>query len=118
MKEQTTILIAEDSDELRDAYQDEFGGIYQLIFAKDGSEALDCLRNGLRPDLIISDLRMPILSGDKFIRSAQSENLISCPLIVASSAYDGKLVAEQVQADLFVEKVNLKHMRCHSIGSE
>ncbi len=58
-----SILFVDDADTTRDAYAMfvEWSG-YEAIVAGDGREACELAR-ALKPDLIVMDLNMPVLSG-------------------------------------------------------
>ncbi len=45
---------------------------FKVDTAKDGQEALDKLKKGLKPDLIITDLNMPRMDGFEFIKNART----------------------------------------------
>ena len=57
-----TLLIAEDTDEIRYFLRDLFSPRYQVILASDGLEAEDNLKLTL-PDLVLSDVIMPGKTG-------------------------------------------------------
>lgn len=44
---------------------------YEVTSAVNGQEALDKLKAGLKPKLILTDLNMPVLDGLSFIREAR-----------------------------------------------
>ncbi len=59
-----TILIVDDDDDVREILAEtleEFG--YRVIRAGSGEEALLCLDHDQEPDMIITDVRMPGMSG-------------------------------------------------------
>jgi DNA-binding NtrC family response regulator len=59
-----TILVAEDSpDLLRMLCLVLEGSGHQVIPARDGEEAVRLVREGLRPDVFVSDFRMPGTTG-------------------------------------------------------
>ena len=49
----------------------KFSG-FNVEIASDGFQALDKLKAGLKPDLIITDINMPRMNGLEFIKSARS----------------------------------------------
>jgi CheY-like chemotaxis protein len=82
------ILLVEDDEIVRRAVQMvlEWEG-YQVDCAANGQEALDLLRAGQRPGLILLDVMMPVLDGEEFRREQKRDpNLASIPVIVVSAA--------------------------------
>ncbi|MFY9552180.1 MAG: response regulator [Thermoanaerobaculia bacterium] len=58
---------------------------YLAIGASNGAEALQKIRSGKRPDLILLDLEMPILSGWEFLAVREGDPmLLMIPVIVLS----------------------------------
>ena len=58
---------------------------YEANGAVNGADALQKIRNGKRPDLILLDLDMPILSGTEFLTVRESDPLLlMIPVIVLS----------------------------------
>lgn len=54
--------------------------------AVDGNEALTLIRKGLRPDLILLDLRMPRMNGIQFYNHTRSiPDVVNIPIILTSS---------------------------------
>jgi CheY-like chemotaxis protein len=83
-----SILLVEDDEIIRRAIQMvlEWEG-YQVQCASNGQEALDALRAGSRPSLILLDIMMPVLDGEQFRREQlRDPNLASIPVIVVSAA--------------------------------
>ncbi len=62
-----TLMIVEDDILLLKIFERFFSKHYNLITAKSGNEALELIKKGLRPEVILSDQRMPGLSGDEFL---------------------------------------------------
>lgn len=58
----------------------------EIIECKNGKEALDELNNN-EFDLIISDIKMPIMTGIELISKIKEENLSNAPIIIISG-YD------------------------------
>jgi CheY-like chemotaxis protein len=59
---------------------------YQVAVAANGKEALDWLRKGSRPDLVLLDMLMPVLDGWHFLKSLQQNRLLAgTPIIITTS---------------------------------
>lgn len=66
-----TVLLVDDEDVARQTTADmliELG--FRVTEASSGDEALEMLRNGLVPDLLVSDHLMPGISGEELLRQA------------------------------------------------
>jgi two-component system cell cycle response regulator DivK len=68
---------------------------YEATGAVNGADALQKIRNGKRPDLILLDLDMPILSGTEFLTLRDADPLLlMIPVIVLSGmANEGLRIA-------------------------
>jgi CheY-like chemotaxis protein len=66
--ENIKILIVEDEKDLNDAYNLilSMAG-YSVTTAMDGKEGLECIERDGDPDLILLDLRMPVIDGIGFL---------------------------------------------------
>ena len=81
------ILLVEDDDILRGAMQLvlEWEG-YRVACAGDGRQALDYLRAGGRPALILLDVMLPVLGGWRFRREQRRDpGLAAIPVVVVSA---------------------------------
>jgi len=59
---------------------------YDFTYLEDPIKAIEWLNEGNVPDLIISDIRMPLMMGDEFLRYMKSNELFkSIPIIMLSS---------------------------------
>lgn len=61
------LLLAEDEQDLLVIYRMMLGDAYEVLEAQNGREAVD-LWLRFRPDLVLMDIQMPIMSGDAAIR--------------------------------------------------
>ncbi|MEI6332015.1 MAG: ATP-binding protein [Pseudanabaena sp. ELA645] len=83
-----TLLLAEDNDGNKltiSRYLKAKG--YQLLFAKDGQEAINLARS-MRPDLILMDIQMPNIDGleaIKIIRGSNIPELANIPIIALTA---------------------------------
>ena len=84
------ILVIDDDEGVREAMVSILQVMgYSVASAINGKEALDYLRNAATPDLIISDLAMPIMDGRQFRREQVKEpRLAKIPVIVVSALSD------------------------------
>jgi CheY-like chemotaxis protein len=98
-----SVLLVEDDGDLRvilAAMLIQTG--YQVRTAWDGVSALLEIETGV-PDIIVSDLNMPRMSGFELLSTVRAE-FPSIPLIAMSGAFSGTQVPEGVIADAFYEK--------------
>jgi CheY-like chemotaxis protein len=100
------ILIVEDDAITREAMSMVLEGEgYAVTGAAHGREALDRLRQGPLPDLILLDLMMPVMDGWEF-RAAQRQDpaLAGIPVMVVSAASDAPQKAVALGAAGFLGK--------------
>ena len=72
-KDKKTILIVDDSEAIREYSKSLLENEYEIVTKNDGQEALDYLNKGNRPNLILSDMEMPIMNGRTFVRRVFSD---------------------------------------------
>lgn len=80
------ILLVEDDELLRGAMQMvlEWEG-YRVVCAGDGREALDLMRGGTRPALILLDVMLPVLDGAQLREELRRDPaLADVPVVVVS----------------------------------
>jgi two-component system response regulator (stage 0 sporulation protein F) len=82
------VMIIEDEQLLNEAYARVLSAAnIALLRAYNGKEALEILKNE-RPDIILLDLRMPVMDGIEFLKNLKpKENLPEAKIIVFSN-YD------------------------------
>jgi DNA-binding response OmpR family regulator len=86
-KKPLTVLIVEDDDELREILHAEFEleGL-TVLTATDGSEAVTTVRR-LKPDLILMDIMMPVMSGIEATEIIKSdEETRHIPIVMLTAA--------------------------------
>jgi CheY-like chemotaxis protein len=98
------VLIVEDDVELRDMMAQllTLEGFVATTVA-NGREALEYLRQGDRPDIILLDLMMPVMDGWEFRRKQQSDPALATVPVVVLSALDHRRAAD-VDAVAFLKK--------------
>lgn len=100
------VLIVEDNRELRHNLVKFFSTYFRIAEAVDGEDGLKKARS-LNPDLIISDVMMPRMSGTEMCRRIKSDlNLCHIPVILltALSASESKIEGLNANADDYVTK--------------
>ena len=98
------VMLVEDEKPVRDALTEvlEIHG-YDVIDAGNGQEALEKLRRMTPPDIIILDLRMPVMDGWEFRMRQKTEVAFADTPVVAISADDTPQAAA-IDADRFLSK--------------
>lgn len=100
------ILIVEDNLELSSFLKDNLAQNYQIIVAKDGQEGLELAKSTF-PNLIISDIMMPVMNGIelcKRIKSDPETNHIPFVILTAKGGMHSKLEGVESGADYYFEK--------------
>jgi CheY-like chemotaxis protein len=101
-----TLLLVEDDPSVRESLSDllQMEG-YQVVEARHGGEALEALRAGLHPCVILLDLMMPIMNGWEF-RAAQSGDpeIAAIPVIVLSATRNLREALPPVRPAAFLSK--------------
>ena len=101
-----SILVVDDDDDIRQLVQMVLEGHgYSVWTAADGRAALDVLRRGEPPDVMLLDLRMPRMAGDELVGFLRTDpSLAKVPIVVVS----GDSTACQRAANLNVQGCLLK----------
>lgn len=88
VRRKKSILIVEDEPELAEIYQTllEQAG-YKVTLAHNGREAIE-LANSKEPNLILLDLRMPVMNGVEFLQKFNAKTDHPKVKIVVFSNYD------------------------------
>ncbi len=98
-----TALIVDDNETERTALKEIFKteSTWETVVAQDGQDALDRLHVGLRPDLILVDLRMPKLDGYTFIQRIREDlSLRKIRVVVISADHDREKVRALAQLNI------------------
>lgn len=101
-----TILIVEDNKELCDFLYNILSGTYHVIRANNGQEGLERDQQDI-PDLIISDVMMPVMDGLDMIKAIKNNNEIChIPIILlsAKSSLDDRIAGLEQGIDDYITK--------------
>jgi len=97
-----TILIVDTNAADRNAYIALLGNLgYRILEAANGIEALDLAQAEL-PDLIITDIIMPLMEGEELIRNLRE--IKPDIKIIVVSGYGNEAVQREKIADAFIKK--------------
>ena len=98
------VLIVEDDRAIREPLSVLLRGEgYRVSLAENGQEALRKLRTEPSPDIIVLDLRMPVMDGWEFRAIQQQDPVLGLIPVVAISA-DGSAQAVTMSADAYLRK--------------
>jgi signal transduction histidine kinase/ligand-binding sensor domain-containing protein/DNA-binding response OmpR family regulator len=118
--EKSTILIVEDNEEMLQFLSDIFSPIYHVETAIDGLEGMERVKE-LQPDIVLSDVMMPVMSGKEMCMKLKSNfetSHIPIVLLTADSSEEQNLEGLMVGADDYVTKpFNVKALisRCNNL---
>jgi CheY-like chemotaxis protein len=76
---------------------------HRVRTASDGQGALERVAEEL-PQLILLDMRMPVMSGWEFAREFRSRYGRACPIVVVTAAENAQLRAAEVEAEGWLAK--------------
>ncbi|MEI6044505.1 MAG: response regulator [Chloroflexota bacterium] len=95
------ILVVDDEISLCELMADILAEQFTIIMAYNGKEAL-ALAQAHKPDLIISDVMMPHMSGVELLRALRTDPVINhIPMVLLSAGNSGQAVME---ANAFIQK--------------
>jgi CheY-like chemotaxis protein len=95
------ILIVEDDADIRDALADAMSDAgVEVVVAEDGVDALDRLRTGPRPAVILLDLRLPRLGGEEFLREMRADPRFEHVPVITMTAGTGSAEGSDIVARL------------------
>lgn len=100
------VLVVEDDPELRTIYQEVLqDGGFNVVAARDGLDALELLNAGTMPCVLLTDLRMPRMTGWELVdRMQQDGRWQHLPLVVVAAYYRIAEEAERLGARAWLQK--------------
>ena len=95
-----TILVVDDEELVRFVTQELLGCLgYDATSASTGEEAVELIRGGLRPDLVLLDVVMPGMGGVQTFRRLR-ELVPGIPVLLSSGYTDSSAAAELLEEGL------------------
>ena len=114
------ILIVEDNPDIREYIRSSFCDIYEIITACNGQEGWELIQSQI-PDVIVSDIMMPIMDGLELCRLVKSDirtSHIPIVLLTAKDSLKDKEEGYDSGADSYLTKpfsAKLLHSRIHNL---
>jgi signal transduction histidine kinase/ligand-binding sensor domain-containing protein/DNA-binding response OmpR family regulator len=105
-KDKRTILLVEDNLEFRGYLKESLQNKYNILEADNGKLGLELLQSH-DPDLIVSDIMMPVMDGIelcKQVKTNQEYSHIPIILLTAKSTHEDKVTGFKVGADEYITK--------------
>ncbi len=104
------IFIVDDKDTIGKIISFYLNKEYECLYFDNPLKALQLMQGGTLPDLIISDIRMPEMRGDEFLRTIKTNELYKDIHVVMLSSEDSTTerirLLEEGAADYIVKPFN------------
>ncbi len=106
MAQRRTVLVVEDDGDILRSIEDALAiEGYDVLVASNGAEALDVLRAGRRPHLILLDLMMPVLNGFEFLdQQRRDAAFASIPVVLLSADTHAREMAAASRTNGYLQK--------------
>ncbi len=92
-----TILVVEDNDQMRFLLRSILSDKYHIIEASNGEIGLDSAREYM-PDIIISDIMMPVMNGMEMLSHVRQDKVLShIPVIMLTAKSDDESVINSIR---------------------
>lgn len=99
MTDNQLVLLVDDDPDLLDLVSEALElEHYTVVTAHHGKEALERIEEH-KPDLILLDMRMPVMDGWAFAQECRRRYGHEIPIVVVTAAEDVKRRADEVQAE-------------------
>ena len=102
----STVLIVDDNSDIRAYLRSILQGQYRLLEAEDGQRGLELAREQV-PDLIVSDVMMPVMNGLEFCQQVKKDNIsshIPVILLTARALEKHQIEGYESGADAYITK--------------
>ena len=98
-------LLVEDADYILNLMKTTFEKINQNIFiAKDGKEAIEVFDKE-SPDIVITDIRMPLVGGEELIRHIKGKNKDT--ICIAVTAFIDEIEDQELPDAVYTKPLNV-----------
>lgn len=114
------LLLIDDNADMRSYLRRELSSHFRIIEAKDGQEGYEKVHSEW-PDLVLCDVKMPVLDGISFcskIKSDDQTSHIQVILLTARSTEESELAGRKSGADAYLKKpFNIEILRLKLLNS-
>jgi len=90
MSEKAKILLVDDNYDILDLLEVFLFGHYEIVTAQNGFEGLS-MAEEMRPDIIITDIMMPVMDGIKFLNMLRKKPETALIPVVAITSFAKKM---------------------------
>ena len=97
LEQRPVVLLVEDHTDTRQMYAEFLGGVFQILEAADGLQAVQAMRTR-RPDLLITDLSLPGLDGFQLVALMRADPALTRVPIICLSGFGGHAHDERARA--------------------
>ncbi|HUE09796.1 MAG TPA: ATP-binding protein, partial [Steroidobacteraceae bacterium] len=88
--DKATVLLVDDNRDMREYVSRLLKSRFAVVAAEDGRHALDLIDDGVRPDLVLSDVMMPRLDGFGLLKALRARPLTDTTPVIFLSARAGE----------------------------
>ena len=99
------VMVVDDDEDIRDVLKLvlEIDG-YRVTTAIDGLDAWQQLNSSEPPTLILLDLMMPRMDGERFVKTLRASPLAEIPVVIISGHNDASDTAKELDGDCCLMK--------------
>jgi CheY-like chemotaxis protein/anti-sigma regulatory factor (Ser/Thr protein kinase) len=102
-----TVLVVEDDEDVREYICGEVSAYFKVRSVQNGAEALELLQGDTVVDLVLSDIKMPIMDGIQLLKKVRADDaLFDIPfiLLTAMGSIEKQLQGARYGADAYIPK--------------
>lgn len=104
-QDKKTILVVDDQVDLLDLIKEELEEKgYRVLTASDGEKAMNTIVTEGIPNLILLDMKMPVMDGWTFAHRFTDLYGRACPIVIMTAADDSSTRAMEIGADSYLGK--------------
>lgn len=106
LAEKPVLVLVDDNEDLRNFLTDKLSDFYEIVTAENGLEGLNKTRS-LLPDLVLSDIMMPVMDGIALLDSIKNDKTTShIPVVLLTAKFSVETQIESLKygADYYITK--------------